>query len=542
MSNCRGCGTVLDPTEEQVNQAVDEVLESSVQDAVKKGGVCPLCGHSKHVPPSQRKSVQFALLLMLLTVAGGVAIAYYSHRYTERNEVAQGALRRLQSNPDVARLMGSPLSIQGQVEGEVREDETGWREVKLAVPVHGPKDEGLAHVIGGREKGPWTFTTFEIEIKKQHKRINLITGTVTDYDPAAYQQVHTQGATIPSYLQNWVPEPRFAPEFPCVWLEATPSSAPNFGNCSIPIPFSSEMVDRFEVDLRTGRFVLRQTDLSLSDGFEVRLNRTYTAQDWIHPRHDHAFGFNSNHPYDIAPVGTRNPYTEHLLVLEDADFLYLPRISSGTGYSDAVYQHSETSSSFYKAVTRWVGDGWELKLEDGSKIRFPDSYNAINMAQGAPTWMVDKHGDKAELIRDRQRNLLEIRTPRGRWIRFHYDARSHIVRAEDDQGHWAAYSYNADGLLTDVVHSDKHERHYSYAGKLMTDVRDENHRLLIHNSYDSGWVIRQDFPNGASARYHYDYGQGNRHYAQQATVTFSDGSVKKAVTGDSVSFVIKRPD
>jgi len=155
---------------------------------------------------------------------------------------------------------------------------------------------------------------------------------------------------------------------------------------------------------------------------------------------------------------------------------------------------------------------------------------------------VDKHGDKAELIRDRQRNLLEIRTPRGRWIRFHYDARSHIVRTENDRGNWAAYSYNADGLLTDVVHSGKHERHYSYAGKLMTAVRDENHRLLIHNSYDSGWVIRQDFPNGTSARYHYDYGQGNRHYAEQATVTFSDGSVKKAVTGDSVSFVIKRPD
>ena len=337
-----------------------------------------------------------------------------------------------------------------------------------------------------------------------------------------------------------IPAPRFAPQFPCVWLEAASSSALNFGSCSIPIPFSSDTIDRFEVDLRTGKFILRQTDLSISDGFEVRLNRTYYSQDWFHLSHDHAFGINSNHPYDIAPVGTRNPYTEHEIVLEDGDFLYFPRISSGTGYSDAVYQHSETSSSFYKATTCWVGDGWETKLEDGSKIRFPEAYHARSLAQGAPNWMMDKHGDKAEMIRDPQRNLLEIRTPRGRWIRFHYDQRNHIVRAEDDQGHWAAYSYNADGLLTDVVRSDKQERHYAYVGHLMTEVRDEKQRLLLHNSYDSGWIVRQDFPDGSSARYHYDYGQRAHYYAEQVTVTFSGGSVKKARTGDSVSVVIKR--
>lgn len=542
MSNCRGCGTALDPSEEQINQAVDEVLESSLQDAVKKGGVCPLCGHSKELPPSQRRSVQFLLLIVLLTVAGGVAIAYYSHRYTERYEATQEAVRRLQSNPDVVRLMGSPLSVQGNVVGEVRQDETGWREAKLVIPVHGPRDEGIARLIGGRENGPWIFSTFEVEIQKQHKRVNLITGTVTEYDPSAYQDVHTEGATLPAYLNNWIPEPRFAPEFPCVWMAATPASAPEFGKCSIPVPFSGETVDRFEVDLRTGKFDLRQTDLSIHDGFEVRLNRTYTSQDWIHSSADHAFGINSNHPYDIAPVGKRNPYSEVEIVLEDSDLLYFQRISSGTGYSDAVYRHSETSSSFYKATLRWVGDGWEVDLEDGSKIHFPESYNARNMAQGAPTWMMDQHGDKAEMIRDGQRNLLEIRTPRGRSLRFHYDSHDHIVRAEDDRGDWAAYSYNADGLLTDVVRSDKHERHYSYEGDLMTDVRDESRHLLVHNSYDAGWIVRQDFPNGASARYAYDYGQGNRHYAQQVTVTFSDGSVKKAVTGDSVSFVLKRAD
>ena len=41
-----------------------------------------------------------------------------------------------------------------------------------------------------------------------------------------------------------------------------------------------------------------------------------------------------------------------------------------------------------------------------------------------------------QLLRDSQRNLREIRTPHGHWIRFSYDGLSRIARAEDDAGHW----------------------------------------------------------------------------------------------------------
>jgi len=95
-------------------------------------------------------------------------------------------------------------------------------------------------------------------------------------------------------------------------------------------------VDRVEADLRYGNFVLRQTDLELNDVFDVPLNRSYRSNDWVHSNPVHAFGRNSNHPFDIAPVGTRNPYTYLLIDLEDGDLLYFDRISKGTGYSDAV--------------------------------------------------------------------------------------------------------------------------------------------------------------------------------------------------------------
>jgi hypothetical protein len=44
-------------------------------------------------------------------------------------------------------------------------------------------------------------------------------------------------------------------------------------------------------------------------------------------------------------------------------------------------------------------------LEDGSTIHFPESYNAVNLAQGAPTEMTDGAGNKVELVRDGKRNL-----------------------------------------------------------------------------------------------------------------------------------------
>lgn len=69
----------------------------------------------------------------------------------------------------------------------------------------------------------------------------------------------------------------------------------------------------------------------------------------------------------------------------DPSAFLVAHLSKGRGYADAVYQHSETSTSFYKGIKRWDGKGWEMRLDDGSMIHFPESYNAKNMAQGAAT-------------------------------------------------------------------------------------------------------------------------------------------------------------
>jgi YD repeat-containing protein len=270
--------------------------------------------------------------------------------------------------------------------------------------------------------------------------------------------------------------------------------------------------------------------------------RTYTSRFSIHPSPDQAFGRNCTHRFDIAPVGSRNPYRDLYLVLPDGDFVHFDRMSKGTGYADAVYRHTETSSRFYGSLTRWNGNGWDVFLRDGSLIRFPESYHARNMAQGAATEIVDARSNRIDLERDGQRNLKEIRIAGGRWLRLTHDADGRIVRADDDGGRWTTYDY-AGGLLTRVRHSDGTGQDYVYRGDLLTVVRDQHGRDVIRNDYRDSMLLSQEIAGGKRYRFHYTMAP-NRAYAVEATVETDDGRIRSIPTAASVSptLVALRPD
>jgi YD repeat-containing protein len=351
-------------------------------------------------------------------------------------------------------------------------------------------------------------------------------------------KAHDAVEILPEYSHGIVPAARFDGTFICVSATVGVTSiSSQLGKCIMPTTHAGA-VDRFEADLRDGDFISRETDLRINDTFDVPLVRSYTSWDWVHSNSVHAFGLNSNHPYDIAPVGTRNPYTYLMLVLEDGEFLYFERISKGTGYANAEYMHTETSTNFYKATLEWNGNGWTVKLADGSEILFPESYNAKNMAQGAPIEMRDRNGNRLELNRDRERNLQEIKTPHGHWIRFTYDDLSRIKRAETDAGGWAQYEYNSDGMLIHVVLSSGRQRHYDYQGKLMTEVRDEVGRVLVHNWYRGHLLTRQAFGDGSAYSYRYDW-PPTSYYPSKVFVSLPDQTTKEFSVINSVPAFVR---
>ena len=153
--------------------------------------------------------------------------------------------------------------------------------------------------------------------------------------------------------------------------------------------------------------------------------------------------------------------------------------------------------------------------------------------------MRDANGNTLKLIRDAQKNLMEIRTPHDHFIRFKYDDHSRIVRAEDDQNHWAAYKYDANRMLTDATLSSGHARHYSYDGDLMTAIADENQNVLVRNSYERRWLTRQDFAHGEIHSYSYT-GEGGS-YASNTTVTLPNGTRTTIETASSVPEARKHP-
>ena len=320
---------------------------------------------------------------------------------------------------------------------------------------------------------------------------------------SGYARPHVPDLTkIPIALPVW------DGRYPCVSADVRNDTiAATLTRCSIPGE-NGPSTDRFDVDLRYGRFILRQTDFFVDDDIPIVLTRTYNSYERVHRNHDHAFGRNSSHRYDIAPVGSRNPWTFQYIGLEDGEVLFFPRISPGASFDDAGYRQTEQSGPYYCATQQWDGTGWRLTRSDGLVMRFPDSYSATNAAQGAPFEILDGAGHKLKLNRNEVRDLEEIRTQHGHYVRFRYDDQHRITHGETDAGQWRDYKYNSDSMLTDVFGPQGLLRHFEYEGDLMTLVYDGKHNLLLRNTYNDGWLVAEELTG--TGTYLYNYGPNSK--------------------------------
>ena len=318
------------------------------------------------------------------------------------------------------------------------------------------------------------------------------------------------------------------------WLVTSPIGG------SVPLKFKSAIemvkptlrhespVNEFVVNLRNGNFKLLQTDLFVPDAIPLCLTRTYFAWN----RLSHAFGVGANHPYDICPTGSRFPYTYMDLNLEDGYQVYMPRVSKGTGYADAVFRHSRSASEFFGAQVAWNGNGWTMTFLDGRKIYFPEAYYSKNFAQGAPTEMVDAQGRRIQFKRSAVRNLEELISPNGHTIDFKYDSADRIVEARDDAGGVRKYSYDSTGHLDSVsdgahvLYRFEYRRLMGGADNdpyLMTAVLDGDWNVLVRNKFVNGRVAEEQLGDGEVYRFEYQF-KGSE--LVQTAVTLPSGDKK----------------
>jgi RHS repeat-associated protein len=269
------------------------------------------------------------------------------------------------------------------------------------------------------------------------------------------------------------------------------------------------------VDLGTGLFVLQKTDLALQDVIPLALTRTYRPGD----NATHPFGIGATHPYALR-LWSAALYVEADLVLPDGGTIHYVRTSPGTGYADAVFEHTTTPGPFYQSRMVWNGDGWDLTLKDGTVYVFgdPEPLQAIR----------DRFGNTVQLTWDAaNERVTKVTSPTGRFIEFTYDGFDRITQAKDNIGRTVGYEYDAAGRLWKVTDARGGVTEYSYdiAHRMLT-IKDPRNIVYLENEYDtSGRVIRQTQADGGE--YEFTYTVNGSGQITQTDVTDPRGVVRR---------------
>jgi RHS repeat-associated protein len=285
------------------------------------------------------------------------------------------------------------------------------------------------------------------------------------------------------------------------------------------------------VDLATGLFILHETDVYLPDVLPIALNRTYRQADST----SRPFGIGSTHPYEIYLIGNTFPYTYMDVVLPEGGRVHFNRISPGTSWGDAVYEHTSSPSVFFKSQISWNGNGWDLKFRNGAVYTFPDSFLASQPRQAAVIGMRDRYGNALTLTRDANKNLTRITSPGGRFVDLTYDASNRIIQAKDNINRTVIYTYDTSGRLWKVTNQNGEITEYTYdsSHRLLT-AKDERGIVYLTNEYDSNSrVIKQTLPDDTpgsttdNPTYQFAYTLGPNGKVTQTDVTDPRGYVRR---------------
>jgi YD repeat-containing protein len=236
------------------------------------------------------------------------------------------------------------------------------------------------------------------------------------------------------------------------------------------------------IDLQTGLFVHSRTDLYLSDVVPIQLTRTYRQMDSA----SRTFGIGTTLNYDVFITGDTSPYTYIDLITPDGGRIHFDRISSGSSWGDAVYQHTASPTDYYGSQITWNGNGWTLTTKDQTKYFFPESGPGGSPRQGAPTKVIDRNGNTVTLTRDANFNLTQVTSPNGRWIQLTYDSSNRVTQASDNLGRTVIYTYDAFGRLSTVTDANGGVTTYGYdSNNNMTTIQDPKGITYLTNYYDS---------------------------------------------------------
>ena len=275
------------------------------------------------------------------------------------------------------------------------------------------------------------------------------------------------------------------------------------------------------VELATGQFVMDNTDLVVRDVIPLTLTRTYRTGD----SGSRPFGIGATHPYAMF-LWSANQYTEADLILPNGKRIHYVRTSGGTGYGDAVFEHTSSPTGFYKSTIVWNGHGWDLTLKDGTVYVFGDM---------APLQSIrDRFGNTVKLTWSSTDTygvgygrIVKVTSPNNRWIAFTYDGSNRITEAKDNIGRTVGYEYDASGRVWKVTDARGGITEYTYdiAHRMLT-IKDPRSSVYLDTDYDvNGRVEKQTQANGGEYEFVYTVNGGGQ--ITQTDVTYPRGYIRR---------------
>ena len=300
------------------------------------------------------------------------------------------------------------------------------------------------------------------------------------------------------------------------------------------------------VNCATGIFFNDETDLTIRDVIPIELRRTYRPQDSA----SRAFGIGTNLSYDMFTVGDMNPYTYQDLILPDGGRIHYPRISTGTSWTDAVYQNTTTPGKYFGSVLKWdqsTGYAWTLTLKDGTVYSFADEAGSTSARSAAVRAISDRFGNTVTLTRDGSFNLTQITSPNGRHLNLTYDTNNRVTQASDDLGRTIVYAYDTIGRLVKVTDPAGNFEQYGYdSSSNMLNIVDKRGNTMVVNVYDAnGRVTKQTYADGSTMQFAYTLNAGGA--VTQADITDQRGFIHRSVFNaqglpTSVTKAVGRPE
>jgi RHS repeat-associated protein len=302
--------------------------------------------------------------------------------------------------------------------------------------------------------------------------------------------------------------------------------------------FFEGLIGADPVNLGSGMFTYQKTDLQLPDVLPIALTRTYRPGD----TNSYSFGIGMTNSYDMR-LFSQNNYQSTELILPDGMDIHYVRTSSGTGWTDAVYQAQSTPTEFYGSTIVWDPSngydtgvaGWDLRLRNGVTYFF-----AEEQAYGLSS-IRDRFGNLVTISRDSAGNLLQVTSPNGRWISFQHDSDNRITQATDNSGRTVKYDYNGQtgpsacssttstgpsGTLRCVKDANGNETYYTYdpTSGWMTQIKDARGNTLITNVYDANGRVTQQTVGNDSTPYTFSYVLNGSGLVTQSTMTSPNGN------------------